>query len=73
MDWKKFMSQNSIWGVLIILVVLLSVARPAFLSSANLKGLLEGESIKGIMAFGVMWAILAKGIDLGLGAVAALV
>lgn len=72
-DWKKFMSQNSIWGVLIVLVVLLSIARPAFLSTANLKGLLEGESIKGIMAFGVMWAILAKGIDLGPGAVAALV
>lgn len=72
-DWKDFASCNSIWGVLIVLVAILSIARPAFLSSANLKGLLEGESIKGIMAFGVMWAILAKGIDLGLGAVAALV
>lgn len=72
-DWKRFVSQNSIWGVLIVLVVALSIARPAFLSSVNLKGLLEGESIKGIMAFGVMWAILAKGIDLGPGAVAALV
>jgi len=72
-DWKKFVSQNSIWGVLIVLVVALSIARPAFLSTANLKGLLEGESIKGVMAFGVMWAILAKGIDLGPGAIAALV
>ncbi len=72
-EWKRFVSQNSIWGVLIVLVVALSIARPAFLSSVNLKGLLEGESIKGIMAFGVMWAILAKGIDLGPGSVAALV
>lgn len=72
-DLKKFLSQNSIWGVLIIMVVLLSIVRPAFLSPANLKGLLEGESVKGILAFGIMWAILSKGIDLGPGSVVALV
>lgn len=72
-DTKKFLSQNSIWLVLILMVILVSVVRPAFMSTANLKGLLEGESIKGILAFGIMWAILAKGIDLGPGAVVALV
>ncbi len=72
-DFKKFFSQNSIWMILIIMIIGLSMLRPAFLSVANLKGLMEGESVKGIMAFGVMWAILSKGIDLAPGAVVALV
>ena len=39
----------------------------------NLLTLLSGEAVKGIMAFGVMFAILSKGIDLTIGASAALV
>lgn len=72
-DWKKFVSQNSIWLVLFIMIALLQIARPAFLTPNNLRTLLEGESIKGILAFGIMWAILSKGIDLGPGSVVALV
>lgn len=72
-DTKKFISQNSIWLVLIIMVVLLQIARPAFLSYNNLNTLLQAESIKGILAFGIMWAILSKGIDLGPGSIVALV
>lgn len=72
-DKKKFISQNTIWLILVVMVILVSILRPAFLSMANLKGLMEGESVKGVLAFGVMWAILAKGIDLAPGAVAALV
>lgn len=72
-DTKKFLSTNSIWIVLIIMVILLQMARPAFLTSNNLRTLLEGESIKGILAFGIMWTILSKGIDLGPGSIVALV
>ena len=70
---KTFVSNNSIWLVLILMIIFISIFRPAFLGLANLKGLMEGEAVKGILAFGVMWAILAKGIDLNLGALAALV
>lgn len=72
-DKKKFLSQNSIWGVLILMIVALSIARPAFLTSNNLETLMTAESVKGILAFGVMWAILSKGIDLSIGSVVALV
>lgn len=72
-DIKKFASENSIWLVLIVMVVIMTIVRPAFLSAANLKGLLEGESIKGILAFGVMFPILAKGIDLSMGSVVAFI
>ncbi|MDO5142873.1 MAG: hypothetical protein Q4D31_07630 [Eubacteriales bacterium] len=72
-DKKKFLSQNSIWLVLIILVIIMGIAQPNFFSVSNLLTLLSGEAVKGIMAFGVMFTILAKGIDLTIGASAAMV
>ena len=69
---KKFMSDNGIWLVLIVLVIFVSILRPAFATMTNLQTLLTGESVKGVMAFGVMMAILAKGTDLSTGAVAGL-
>lgn len=72
-DKKKFLSQNSIWLVLIVLIIIMSIAQPSFFSVSNMLTLLSGEAVKGIMAFGVMFAILSKGIDLTIGASAALV
>lgn len=70
---KKRLSDNMIWIVLIVLVILVSIINPKFLTIANLRTLLTGESIKGIMAFGVAFAILTRGIDLSIGASAALI
>ena len=70
---KKMLSDNMIWIILVVLVIFMSIANPKFFSVANLTTLLTGESIKGVLAFGVCFAILTKGIDLSLGAVAALV
>ena len=72
-DSKKFLSQNSIWLVLIALVIIMGIAQPSFFTVPNLLTLLSGEAVKGIMAFGVMFAILSKGIDLTIGASAGLV
>lgn len=70
---KKRLSDNMIWIVLIVLIILVSIINPKFLTIANLRTLLTGESIKGIMAFGVAFAILTRGIDLSIGASAALI
>ena len=70
---KKKLSDNMIWLVLVVLVIIMSIANPKFFTIANLRTLLTGESIKGIMAFGVAFAILTKGIDLSIGASAALI
>jgi len=70
---KQLVSQNSIWLALIVMVLLVSILRPQFFTSDNLFTLLQGESIKGVMAFGVMFAILSKGIDLSMGSIVALV
>ena len=39
---KKFLSQNSIWLVLIVLVIIMSIAQPSFFSVDILLTLLSG-------------------------------
>ncbi len=46
---KKILSQNSIWLVLIVLVIIMSIVQPSFFSVDNLLTLLSGEAVKGIM------------------------
>lgn len=72
-DRKKFISQNSIWLVLIALIAIVSVFQPKFLSVTNMITLLSGEAVRGIMAFGMMFCICSRGIDLSVGASAVLV
>lgn len=73
-DGKKFATQNGIWGVFILMVIFMAITTGGdFVSANNIETLLTGEAIKGVLAFGVMFAILSKGIDLGPGAVVALV
>ena len=71
-DTKKFISQNSIWLVLIFMVVLMTILSDSFLKAQNITNVLMTESIIGILAMGVMWTILSKGIDLMPGAIVAL-
>ena len=78
-DAKKFLSQNSIWVVLIGMVLIMNfliyfrIHRWALLTPMNIPTLFESESIRGILTFGVMFAILSKGIDLSTGSVAGMV
>lgn len=78
-DIRRFVSQNAIWGVLIVMILAMNfliyirLGRWAFLQPANIQTLLESESIRGILTFGVMFAILSKGIDLSTGSVAGMV
>lgn len=72
-DTKRFISQNSIWLVLILMVAAVSIARPVFLGANNIETLLTGESVKGVLACGIMWCILSGGNDLSAGSVVALV
>lgn len=69
---KKTISDNSIWAVFIVMVVGMSFASSAFLTSANLLNILTTESIIAILTAGVMWPILSRGIDLMPGSMVAL-
>ncbi len=70
---KRFTSTHSIWLVLVVMVVFTTLMNPRFLSVDNLHNILMTEAVIGILAAGVMWCILARGIDLSLGSVVALV
>lgn len=69
---KKMASKNSIYIVLIALVIVISIASPNFLTFENIINLVTTESIKGMLALGVAFCILAKGIDLSVGSIVAL-
>lgn len=69
---KKFVSTNSIWLVLVVMCVAMAFASPTFVTKANIMSVLMSESIIGILAVGVMWTILSKGIDLSPGAIVGL-
>jgi ribose/xylose/arabinose/galactoside ABC-type transport system permease subunit len=71
MAWR-ILSQNSIWVVFIVLCVIMAFASPTFFTFVNFRNLLTTESIKGIMAIGVMFCILSRGIDLSTAGVLAL-
>lgn len=70
---KEFISQNAIWLILVVLVIVMSIANSRFLTVNNLVTLLTGEACKGIIAFGIMFCILSKGIDISTGSAVAFV
>jgi inositol transport system permease protein len=59
--------------ILLLLVVLMSVLTPHFLSATNLMNIIRQMSIIGIIAIGVTPIIITKGIDLSSGSLIALV
>ena len=70
--YSKFISDNGNWVVLIVLIIAITIVNRNFFTPNNAVALLTGESVKGVMTFGVALAILAKGTDLSTGSVAAL-
>ena len=71
-DWAQIFKKYGIIFILCIMVIAISIAKPNFLSSANLFNVLTQSSIFGILSLGVTLAIISKGIDLSLGSVLAL-
>lgn len=71
-SFKKIAGKNSMWLLLLAMIVIMSFASHAFFTGTNAINLLMTESIKGILTMGVMFAILTAGIDLSTGAVVAL-
>jgi inositol transport system permease protein len=54
------------------MVIFLSIVQPAFLSATNIFNVLTQSCIFGIMALGMTFVIISKGIDLSVGSVLAL-
>ncbi len=71
-DIKQILQKYGIVFVLILMIIGLSIARPAFLSRANIFNVLTQSAIFGIMALGLTFVIISKGIDLSVGSLLAL-
>lgn len=65
-------NQLGLAAALCAIAVGLSIARPGFLTVANLVNLFRQISINGILAVGVTYVLLTGGVDLSLGSLVAL-
>jgi len=71
-DYKKFLSNNGALVGLIVLCLALFIATPNFLTGQNLLNIGIQVSTVAVLAFGMTFVIVAGGIDLSVGSVAAL-
>ncbi len=69
---KPWPAQLGLALALAALMAALAIARPGFLTLANLVNLLRQISINGILAVGVTYVLLTGGVDLSLGSLVAL-
>lgn len=64
--------EASILSIIVILFILLSLTTPGFLTVENLKTILIGLALDGIVAVGTTLVLVAAGVDLSVGSVLAL-
>lgn len=69
---RLIIQEYGIFLAFLLLVVVLSVSNPYFLTTGNISNVLLQTSINGVLAIGMTFVILTRGIDLSVGSVAAL-
>lgn len=66
---KGLISEYFIFLIFIALVVVLTCLKPSFIAPTNLVNILKQASINGILAFGMMFVIIAGGFDMSDGSI----
>lgn len=69
---RLLIQEYGIFIAFLILVLVLSVSNEFFLTAGNISNVLLQTSINGILAIGMTFVILTRGIDLSVGSVVAL-
>jgi inositol transport system permease protein len=69
---KSFIGKYGIYLVLVLMILIMSVLSPVFLSTRNLLNVIRQVSVIGLISLGVTLVIISKGIDLSSGSVLAL-
>jgi inositol transport system permease protein len=64
---KQAMNKYGIVLVLFLLIIIISIIRPTFMTPVNIFNVLTQGSIYGILALGVTFTIISRGIDLSVG------
>lgn len=67
-----YLQRYGIFVAFVVLCLFLSVASPYFLTPRNILNVLRQTSINGILAIGMTFVILTRGIDLSVGSLVAL-
>ncbi|MRX56476.1 ribose ABC transporter permease [Bacillus idriensis] len=68
---KHFFSEYGVFLALALLVIIISALNPSFLTLDNTMNLLRQVSINAILAIGMTYVILSRGIDLSVGSILA--
>lgn len=71
-DWLRFLERYGTLIVLVVLVVFFTTQNPRFLSARNLTNILTEVSIYGVVAVGMTFVILTRGVDLAVGSLVGL-
>jgi ribose/xylose/arabinose/galactoside ABC-type transport system permease subunit len=71
-NWTGLLARSSNVLALVILIVVASILSPYFLSPRNIFNVLRGASMIGIVAIGMTFVILNRGIDLSVGSIVGL-
>ena len=71
MKIKEFAKENIPLIGLLVLMALVSLASPSFLTVDNMLNILRQTSINAVIAMGMTFVILTAGIDLSVGSVLA--
>ncbi|HBR01515.1 MAG TPA: hypothetical protein DD738_02775 [Ruminiclostridium sp.] len=70
-DIKSFVSKYTIFIILLVMILILSIASPVFLTGRNIVNIFTAEAGRGLLAFGIAFCIISRGIDLSAGSVVA--
>ena len=68
---KSFVSKYTIYVILLVMVIGLTIIEPVFFTWQNIVNIFTSEAGRGMLAFGVAFCIISRGIDLSLGSVVA--
>lgn len=70
-DFASWWDKVGILGVLVLLVIIMAIIAPNFLSMNNLMNIARSISINAIIAAGMTFVIITAGIDLSVGSIIA--
>lgn len=70
--WRESMQKYGICLVLLAMIVIMSIVSPTFRTFGNSINILQQVSSDGIMAIGMLFVMIAGGIDLSIGSIIAL-
>ncbi len=69
---NNFLLDHMIELLLVVIIILLSIAEPVFLTPGNILNVLRNSAMKGVIAYGMCLVIISGEIDLSVGSQVAL-